>query len=179
MTSHRIIKDLQWAIPCPRPKCIPRGRPRGSKKQGLLYEQKLAEELGGAWTHGAWYEFEDRHGHGYCQVDFVRRTADVTVVLEAKLTWLPEAHTQIEWLYKPILEACFHKPVVGVVIARRLVPGITAAIAHTLPSALEAARSCSKIVLHWSGKTSLYPGPRTGLSAIVPLSTVTGHSTLQ
>ena len=174
--SFRVIRHLSWALPCDRPRCIPNGRPRGIKKQGILYERALAAELGGDWKHGQWFEYEDANGHGYCQVDFLRRTVDATVVLEAKLSWLLEAHQQINQLYAPVLEYVWGVPVVGVVVAKRLTSGMTAAIAHNLPTALEAARSVRAVALHWPGKTSLYPSPRTGLSKKLPLPTVSAHS---
>lgn len=177
--SFRIIRNLAWAIPCKRPNCIGHGRPRGVKRLGVVYERLLAEELGGDWKHGQWFEFEDQNGHGYCQPDFVRVVDDAAVVLEAKLTWLPEAHQQIDLLYRPVLEAVFDRQVVGVVVAKRLVAGMNAAIAHNLPSALEAARAVPRVALHWTGKTSLYPSPRVGLSALLPLSTTPAHSNLQ
>lgn len=176
--SFRVIRHLSWALPCDRPKCIPKGRPRGAKKQGVLYERALAAELGADWRHGQWFEYEDQNGHGYCQVDFLRRTSDATVVLEAKLSWLPEAHQQISHLYGPVLEWIWGVPVIGVVVAKRLVPGMNAAIAHNLPTALEAARAVSRVALHWPGKTSLYPNPRIGLSALLPLPTNQANSNL-
>lgn len=177
--SFRKISGLKWAQMCQRPECIPRGRPRGVKKQGVLYERKLAEELGSAWLHGQWFEYEDLGGHGYCQVDFLRRAGDATVILEAKLSWLLEAHDQINQLYRPVVECVWGVPVVGVVVAKRLVPGTRAAIAQTLPSALEAARTVPRVVLHWTGKSSLFPAPRSGLSAKVPLPSASAPATLQ
>lgn len=176
--GFRKIRGLQWVRPAARPG-FARGRARGVKRQGVLYERKLAAELGSAWNHGQWFEFEDAHGPGFCQVDFLRKLSDAVVVLEAKLTWLPEAHQQIGELYKPIVEACWGMPVVGVVVAKLLPSGCQAAIAHTLPSAIEAAQAVPRVVLHWSGKASLYPDPCLAAARRLPLSSGSSNHTVQ
>lgn len=176
--SHRVIRALEWARPVARPICIPKRRPRGAKGLGLRYERELGKALGPGWQAGQWFEFMDQNGHGYCQVDFLQRTSFGTAVLEAKLTWLPEAHLQLEQLYRPVVERCWGLPMVGVVVAKRLVPGTKAAIAQTLPSALEAARSCRAVVLHWSGKAALWPGPRITAPPFLPLSPSPAPATL-
>lgn len=121
---RREIKGLRWARECGRPSCIPIGRPRGAKAQGLRYERGLALTLAPAFRHGQWFEYEDGIGRGYCQVDFLRVDADRVIALEAKYTWTIEGHWQLERLYIPIVERVYARPAVGVVVCKNLSDGV-------------------------------------------------------
>lgn len=168
--GHRVIRGLKWALPVSRPDFQPRYARKGAKGRGVAYEKALGKELGAEWTRGQWFEFLDDDGKGWCQVDFFHRTADATIVLESKLSWVPEAHTQLELLYRPVVEMAWKKPMIGLVVTRRLVPGCTGAIAHTLPSAIKAAASCRNVVLHWSGKGPLILRPHSAQPRGIPLT---------
>lgn len=171
--THRTIQGLIAASRCAAPgfaKGGGRGRGKGPKSRGLKYERELGSALGPDWQHGCWFHYFDARGSGYCQTDFLRELEDCVVVLEAKLSWVPEGHTQLEGLYRPVVERTFGKPMVGLVVCRRLVPGCKGAIAHTLPSALAAARSCRNVVLHWACKAPLQPGPPTSRPTPRPLA---------
>lgn len=170
--SHRIVKGLRVACKSGPPAFANTRRPRGKgpKGQGLKYEKELGKALGPEWRPGAWFHFLDSDGAGYCQTDFLRELEDAVIVLEAKLSWVPEAHTQLELLYRPVVERVFGKPMIGLVVCKRLVPGCTGAIAQTLPSALTAARNCRNVVLHWTGKAPIVQVTRRPAPASGPLS---------
>lgn len=155
----RVVQALRWARgPSEtRPSCIPVGRPRGVKAKGVQYERQLARALPMA-SHGLWWEYEDLFGHGWCQTDLVGQQADGSlVVFEAKLTWVPEAHQQLELLYRPVVELATHRPVLCVAVAKGLVRGMPAAVKVTsdLRTALELASKRVPVVLHWIGQTVL------------------------
>lgn len=100
---------------------------------------------------GLWFAFADGAGHGHCSPDLVLQSPWGVVVLEAKLTDCPEAYTQISQLYRPILEAAFNQPVLGVVVCKniRKKPVL---LCETLAEALRYARLGHTPTLHWLGK---------------------------
>ena len=162
MTEIRNVKHLEWARQCARPQCIPVGRPRGAKAQGLRYERLLASRLPLA-KHGQWFEFTDgRLGHGYCQPDFLLMLPEVTVILECKYTWTVDGHLQIERLYKPVVAEALGKPAVGIVVCKRLeaeMRGVS--IVGDLKMAISLAVAGHRPVFHWLGKATVsLPSPR-------------------
>lgn len=131
-------------------------RPRGVKAQGLRYERALAKALPEA-QHGKWFEFEDMAGHGYCQPDLILVRPEWVLVLEAKLSWVAEGHTQIEQLYRPVLEKTFQRKVIGVVVTKVLKPETPRnLVCGNLERAIvrSVERDLSS-VLHWLGKAPL------------------------
>ena len=163
--SHRVVEGLWLARPCDRPKSIPHGRARGAKAQGLRYERGLAKALS-SWQHGQWFEFRDRNGPGWCQPDFIRLDLANVAVLECKYTWTTEGHSQIEQLYRPVLERALALPVIGVVVCKVLRPGMPKdiAVAPSLASALELAVGGRRVVWHWIGL-----GPLSAQPHLVPI----------
>jgi len=104
-----------------RPSCIPQGRPRGAKAQGVKYEEALAKSPHFATaSHGVWLEFSDARGHGYAQVDFLFTYLATIVAVEAKLTWTPAAYVQLRKLYFPLLEKFTSRPVGGIIVCQNL-----------------------------------------------------------
>lgn len=159
MTEYRRIVGLKWARECERPKCIPKGRPRGRKAAGLRYERQLAKALPEA-KHGQWFEFEDVNGRGYCQTDLLLHLGGWGIaILECKYTWTLEAQRQLDLLYRPVVERAFMLPVRCVVVCKVLVPEAPLA-APTLGEALASGR-----VWHWLGATS-------GHASGAPLQTI-------
>lgn len=147
---HRVVRGLKWAKALDtRPAGIPVGRPRGAKRMGVKYERELAAAIPTAW-HGKWFEFVDAGGVGVCQPDLLLRVGDVMVILEAKYTWVAEGHSQINWLYKPVVEAAFGMRAVGLVVCKNLTPNAPKAF-DDLDSAIKAAivNPTKPIVLHW------------------------------
>ncbi len=153
--GHRIVEGLKWARACPvRPPYIPKSRPRGVKALGVRYERRLAEASGG--LAGQWFEFEDANGLGCCQTDVIVDLDNVLLVLEAKLSWVPEGHSQIAKLYRPVVEAALVKPVIGIVVVKNLTPGAPRAFG-CYDDAIASARTGCLPVLHWLGVAALRP----------------------
>jgi hypothetical protein len=119
--------------------------------------------------HGQWYEFRDANGIGHCQPDVVLHSQFAVAVFEAKYTWVPEGHSQISQLYRPVLEMVYGRPVIGVVVCKVLVPGMPRAVrvTATVADAISSAFGGAPCVLHWLGKASL--GPSRGNSKKRPL----------
>lgn len=153
--THRVVRGLVWARACPRPVCIPKSRPKGAKAQGLRYERSLAQALPEA-THGPWFQFCDAAGLGYCQPDLVLVRPDWVLVLEAKLSWTAEGHSQIRQLYAPVLEKVYSRRVVGVVVTKLLRPETPRSlVCGNLERAIVVAADTGSAVLHWLGKCPL------------------------
>lgn len=151
--GHRIVQGLVWARPCARPQGIPISRPRGAKQAGLRYERLLASALGENAIHGQWFEFMDANGHGYCQVDLMLRTQQEIVLLEAKYTWTMRGHRQLEQLYLPVVTKALNRPCVGIVVCKKLIPGMPMAATGDLGIAIAGARHGIRTVMHWIGAT--------------------------
>lgn len=144
---HRTIEGLRWAEARPSgPWGKP--RPRGAKAHGVRYEKALAKALPAA-VHGQWFEFIDLHGPGWCQVDFLIQKEEFIFVLEAKYTWVPEGHSQLEKLYKPVVEKVFNKPMYGVVVCKNLVPAMPVPLVRNLGEALECAKRGGSPAMQW------------------------------
>jgi hypothetical protein len=152
----RIIHGLKWARALDsRPACIPASRPRGAKAAGLRYERALARALPAA-KHGQWFEFEDEHGRGYCQVDLMIQLLSGVLILEAKYTWCPEGHCQIEQLYMPVVAEAWGMPVAGLVVCKKLIPYMPGvAVAGDLDMALRHIAVGRRCALHWLGGVTL------------------------
>jgi hypothetical protein len=108
-------------------------------------------------SHGKWFEFRDRNGPGYCQVDVLLEMPRSVLILEAKYTWVPEGHCQVERLYEPVVAKALGKPARGLVVTKRLVPDMAPgiAVAGTLLDAAKALASGQRVVLHWLGNSPL------------------------
>lgn len=153
--AHRTIVGLKWAKALSaRPSYIPKSRPRGAKALGLRYERRLAEASGG--IAGQWWEFEDANGPGCCQTDVIVDLGDAVLVLEAKLSWVSEGHTQINKLYRPVVDAALNRPVLGIVVVKNLTPGAPRAFGCYTDAIASAREGCCP-VLHWLGVAALRP----------------------
>lgn len=155
----KVRGEVQYAAPCLRPHFIPAQRAKaGAKGAGIRYERTLAKHLSrfANVTHGQWFHYIDDSGPNWCQTDIISSGRKETLVLECKLTWVPEAKPQISELYRPILAAAYAKPVLGVIVCKHLaisMPGET--IVDTLMEAIEVARTGRIPTLHWLGKASI------------------------
>ena len=148
----RVVRGLKWARRLTaKPSGIPIGRARGQKALGVRYERAIGEELREA-QRGVWFEFEDSNGHGFCQVDFLLPWAGRVLVIEAKYTWVAEAHAELDMLYLPVARAAGLPNPVGLVLCKRLVMGMEGVeVIHSVSEALGAKRP----VLHWIGNGPL------------------------
>lgn len=92
-----------------------RGRCKGSRRQGLLYEERahghFRERYGSAYVPGPWFRFQTSGTDAirWCQPDallfqpFLGRI----VVLEYKLSHNPDSWWQLRNLYEPVLSRAF------------------------------------------------------------------------
>jgi len=152
MSDYRRIVRLEWAE---RAEAGPFGKPkrvRGAKAAGIRYEKLLAKALPGA-EHGVWWKFRDSNGGGYCQTDLILAKDNFALVLEAKYTWTPAGHGQIEDLYSPVLGMALARPVKGIVVCRNLLPNMPSDIVVTTDpkAAGRMALAGLRVVLHWTG----------------------------
>jgi hypothetical protein len=120
----RRIEGLKWAMELAgRPSCVPVGRPRGQKAWGIRYERAVAAELPAGSHMGVWFEFEDLHGRGYCQVDgLVPAELGCLGVLEIKYTWTQSAFAELRELYLPVVGFALGTRVRGIQVCKVLTP---------------------------------------------------------
>lgn len=170
MAGHRVIDGLKWAQRDDEGPRFGRSRARGRKAAGIKYEKSLASALPVA-LHGQWIRFGDRNGLGFAQPDFLLELGDRMVVLETKYTWVAEGHSQIELLYRPLVEEIWGKPVLGIVVAKVLTPDcrqlpVFGSLDKALEAGLQGARS---VVWHWIGSGPLFS--HSVKSGLTPAST--------
>lgn len=160
---HRTIRGLVWAGECEEPPhAAGRKRLKGPKAKGISYEREMGRALGAPAIHGQWFQFRDANGWGKCQTDFLIFGEKAVWVLESKYTWVSEGHSQINQLYRPVVEKTYGLPVIGVVICKVLTSETK--IYHKVVSDL--ADAYDGVVLHWIGAGPLYsPSFLSGLSA--------------
>lgn len=168
MTATRAISGLRFAALCGVPNHAGRNATRGKKAHGVRYEKLLAKGLGVA-RHGQWFQFIDSNGHGYCQTDLLIEFRECVAVLEAKYTWTPQGHFQVERLYKPVLERAFGKPVRGFVVCKKLTDGMgETLVVSRLMEALSWSEN-KRVAMHWmGGEQFLRIDPGTRLGAPIP-----------
>lgn len=123
--GHRIIDGLQMAWLCEKPPSIPTARPRGVKKTGVLYEKNFGKALEQAFKYdkvipGQWFHFCDANGFGYCQTDWLVICPLQILIFECKLTDTEKGRSQINRLYRPVVEQVFKLPARGMVVTRHL-----------------------------------------------------------
>lgn len=147
-----LASSPEWAHECEAPGFAGRARPRGTKALGLSYERKLARVLPSGVLHGQWFIYRADGRVGYCQPDFLLRGRSELAVLEAKLADVEGAFEQLDALYVPVLQACYGKRVLRIVVARSLarMPS-RAEVCEGLVEAISCARRGGAPVLHWIG----------------------------
>ncbi len=159
--GHRVVKGLKWARLSPEgPFSAGVKRPRGAKRAGLQYERAIANAFGATAKHGQWIAFEDKNGLGWAQPDLLFPKGLELFVLEAKYTWVSEAHSQIGQLYRPLLEAIFESSrIYGIVMVKALIP---LARRHYICSTMERAMEIARLereefpILQWLGTGPLW-----------------------
>lgn len=160
----RQVLGLKWARRLDsKPSCIPNGRARGKKGLGIRYEKDLKQAYSAVLNqNGVWFEFEDKNGHGYCQVDFLLEDTlrQSVFVIEAKHTWTEDGHVELEKLYLPVVKMALEaRNVSGIVVCKKLLPymhGIE--VVPTLAGAISASGK-GRTVWHWI-TTGVFPRPR-------------------
>lgn len=123
--GHRVVEDLRAAWLCDKPAVIPASRPHGTKKLGQTYEKNFGKALALAFKFdkvlsGQWFHFSDANGFGYCQTDWLVICPLEVLIFECKLTDTEKGRSQINRLYRPVVEQVFKLPVRGIVVTRHL-----------------------------------------------------------
>jgi hypothetical protein len=116
------------------------------KNIGLRYEKDLAKGLGAKFRHGAWWEYKDSNGPGWCQTDFFGRAKDWIIVLESKLTWTKDAEEQLWELYIPVLSQALgvrRSQILPVVVCKYLTKETDRPVWSTLRDAVQQSMEMS------------------------------------
>ena len=170
--SHYIAGKISLARNCPTPPHAKNGGKylRGRKRQGVVFEQKVSAHLAFSHFTNRWFEFWDGSGHHYCSPDVIFGWEGTLWVLECKYTLVEEGFSQVESLYRPVLEATYQRPVVGIQVCRavapaggfRPVPWIAASLAEAMRIRLGGG---ARAAWHWPTDTIVgtqLPGPSSG-----------------
>lgn len=116
-------------------------RPKGIKAQGIGYEKKfgkfLAREISegdldgelysGQWLHwlGSWLQYEHgthrlKSSMAYAQPDHYILQDKCVLLFECKLTQTEEAEAQLNFLYAPLLQHLYQKPVLKIQVCKNI-----------------------------------------------------------
>lgn len=142
-------------------RCAARPMPKANniyKRQGLAFERKVAKALAvAAASVGAelelqpWFRYYDRLGQGQAVPDFLLHFGIETLVIECKLTWVPEAVTKLRGLYVPVVQQVLGSVirVRPLVICKHLIP----LAGHIVPGLRDALGITHSVVptLQWLG----------------------------
>jgi hypothetical protein len=167
--TRRIRGLISAAKLTTKPACIPTSRARGVKALGVRYEREVAKALPVAEA-GAWWEFRDRNGPGYCQTDLLVLGERFVLVLEAKYTYTVDAWRQLLGLYQPVVELALGLPVIPVQVCRVLTPNARN-VTTGLAEAIELAKAEGWATLHWVGGKPLWPVFRGATTPHIPAAT--------
>ena len=123
--GHRVVDGLRGAWTCNKPAVIPISRPRGAKRLGKNYEINFGKALRAEFPkdqvlEGQWFHYIDANGFGYCQTDFVVVMPFQILIFECKLTDTEKGRSQINRLYRPVVEWVYKLPAQGIVVTRHL-----------------------------------------------------------
>ena len=150
---HRIIHELHSVR-----RISPREMPKSSSvhtANGLRYERRLKQELEFLASHNdvrvihnPWFEYEDAAGYGICVPDFLvqDRNTENIVIIESKLTYVPNAIHKLLDLYLPIVQEAMSAPAVPLVVCKTMTPQ-TPRAGFTISEALMLETP----LLHWLG----------------------------
>jgi len=150
----RTVYDLQSATRC-EPREIPKGETL-PQNNGRRFQNSLERALRIACDrHGAelipepWFEYLDTNGLGRCAPDFIIELGAINLVIEAKLTFVPEAITKLHGLYLPVaIVAASNWKTRGLVICRNTTPAAPAPV-FSITAALTVRDSVA--VMLWRG----------------------------
>jgi hypothetical protein len=148
----RVVEGLLRAERCvARP--LPRVRDQ-RRRQGIRFQNNVAKALRKsiAAPHileiEPWFQFYDKYGRGQAVPDFIILTEDAALVVECKLTFVPEAVTKLRYLYVPVIQMALGRPAHPIVMCKHLVPGVIGCVTR-LSVALELQASVP--TMQWLG----------------------------
>lgn len=94
------------------------------QRAGLRYERLVSEAIsqaGPTVIRNPWFNYIDSLGSRVCSPDcVVDDGSGILVVVECKLTFVPNAQAKLMNLYVPIVEQIFGKPARGLVVCKHL-----------------------------------------------------------
>lgn len=168
---------LLWARPCAEPDWLAakRGPRKPAKKAGLAFERALglvltrtiaaAPQLGASLSHGQWLTFGTLARTSWCQPDFLLFSREEVLIIECKLSFIPEGLEQLQ-RYAPVVEAAFGRRAVLGLACKNLRPSagghpIVDSLSGLWNNARWARASAGGTpleaipVLHWLGRGEL------------------------
>lgn len=149
---HRRIAGLEQASLATAPRFPKEGARSAVQRQGLRYQHAVVKALGGT-SPGQWFQFRDANGPGHCQPDLLTYHRGVIWVIEVKLTYTPEADTQLAQLYLPVVAMALGAPTRGLIVCRNLTPQVPASRrVSDMADALLRPPELGLSVLQWLGK---------------------------
>ena len=138
-----------------------------SQKTGIRYEnalfkrlQFLANTIDGEVEHNPWFEYYDDENELRCAVpDFIFAKGSFTLVIECKLTFVPEAVTKLRELYVPLVEKISRR-VPRTIVKPLVVCKTMSPLAEALPYVYKFSEIFSRDltntpVYQWLGHTGL------------------------
>ncbi|MGH9918756.1 MAG: hypothetical protein ACRD6W_07810 [Nitrososphaerales archaeon] len=125
--THRSAAGLQGAYRIPARQLPP---PQTlAQKQGLRYERHVVAELRrlmpgqvSKLEHNPWFGFTDRYGTGECCPDILLWVPEGVVIVEVKLTYVPDALPKLFDLYCPVVSIALDELVHPLLICRNVTP---------------------------------------------------------
>lgn len=89
----------------------------------MAFERKVVKAINrmelGQLNYHQWVQYHDENlGAGFCEPEAFFIFPKKIVLFEAKLTGGPLGKLQMEWLYKPLLEFIFKRPVVCLLVCK-------------------------------------------------------------
>lgn len=151
MKLHTIYK----AELCANPPFFKKRIKKGTRREGLKYEEDLAKALPGC-AHGIWFKYWNDNGVGYCQPDIMITRNGVVIVLEAKRTDCEYARHQLGRMYLPVVRFVYEKPALGIVVAKFTSSETrSSSVVNNLQDALYLANRGVIPTLHWLGQGPL------------------------
>lgn len=114
--GFKAVKGCSWAKVCDTPQFAQnaKGGIKGAKKRGLLYQEKVVRKLEDRhedWVGvpELWFKFKDFYGERYAQTDWIGINVELgrIVIVEVKLSRVPNAWWQLNRLYRPLVERIF------------------------------------------------------------------------
>lgn len=151
----RKITKLEWVEALPsKPPFIPTPRLKGSRRQGILYEGRVANKLQTLWGdkvhHGQWFSYKTKDKIGYAQTDILVDLDPLLLLIECKLTSTEYAISQLKNRYLPIVSLAYPKHTIRAIqICRHFSFHFNGPTIETLDDALTDDVQWSFITLKW------------------------------
>lgn len=160
--------NLIYAKKVPRPEFIPpviRKNLTNVARLGLSYENSVFKNLRKNHPelniqHNPFYEYQFRGNRPcWCSPDLVIDLGNLVVIIEVKLTWVPDAANKLRNIYCPVVRRVLQKPAIGVVVCKNLVENAPREVS-SISDALATGADC---VVYWPDCHWSLPWEATGV----------------